>query len=362
MLLLTTLIQIFGLLRVAPWVAAAPTGGGQLQVTIRGGVVYGMIDPETPSVRQFLSIPYAQPPTGRLRFFPPKPFKPFRHWDARSMGPSCMQYLSPVASLYTRDVLEFNVQGANETGTISEDCLTLSVWAPVGNKYRISNLPVFVWIHGGGFQWGGVNTPYQLPPQWIQRTQGHIVVSMNYRLNIFGFPNAEGLEDQNLGLLDQRLAIEWVRDNIAAFGGDPARITLFGESAGAIAVGYYSYAYSENPISRGIILQSGTELMGFDQAPNGSNFNFVAEDVGCGGLGTQERLSCMQRVPAARLEDFVASYEQSGKGSTMGIWAVIDEKTIFSNYTARAGAGQVARLVSGRSIISSCGNFSQPAN
>ncbi|KAM5370897.1 hypothetical protein ACJZ2D_008330 [Fusarium nematophilum] len=269
-------------------------------VRTRGGHVHGTIYPQTPDVQQFLNIPYAQPPVGRLRFSPPRPSKPFERLYATSTGSSCMQYLSSAASIYTRDVLEFNIQGANGTGTISEDCLTLSVWAPIRKKSRASKFPVFVWIHRGGLQWGG-------------------------RLNIFGFPNAEGLEHQNLRLLDQRLAIEWAQDNIAAFGGDPARITLFGESAGATASGYYSYAYPWVPIVRGFIAQSGTEVMGIQQQLAVSNFTFVAENVGCGGLAPRKSLSFW-------------------KTPQIGFRSVVDDKIVFSNYTTRAEAGQGAKI------------------
>ena len=80
---------------------------------------------------------------------------------------------------------------------------------------------------------GGVNIPVQLPSEWVYRSQGHIVVTINYRVNIMGFPNAAGLKTQNVGLRDQRAAVEWVQDNIAPFGGDPTAITLWGQSAGS---------------------------------------------------------------------------------------------------------------------------------
>lgn len=90
---------------------------------------------------------------------------------------------------------------------------------------------------GGGFIIGGIDIPWQMPTSWVERSKSHIIVTINYRVNIFGFPNARGLKDgeQNLGILDERAALEWVRDNIAAFGGDPTRITQWGRSAGALS-------------------------------------------------------------------------------------------------------------------------------
>lgn len=88
---------------------------------------------------------------------------------------------------------------------------------------------------GGGFQTNGILVPGQLPPSWVSRTQSHVVVTINYRMNILGFPDAGGIQDQNVGLLDQRLALEWVRDNIAYFGGDPSRIMIWGQSVSTVS-------------------------------------------------------------------------------------------------------------------------------
>jgi acetylcholinesterase len=92
---------------------------------------------------------------------------------------------------------------------------------------RLTSIKQF-WT-GGGFQTNGILVPGQLPPRWVSRSQSHIVVTINYRMNIMGFPNAAGLTQQNLGLMDQRTSLEWVRDNIEAFGGDPTRIMIWGQ-------------------------------------------------------------------------------------------------------------------------------------
>lgn len=206
---------------------ATPTkrscANADLTVELEAGTVHGKVDAANPDVRQFLGIPYGKPPVGDLRFAPSEPAEPFGALEATALPPSCMQYLTSVAGIWTSEVLQFNQAGLNTTGPQSEDCLKVSVWAPRGAK---KDLPVLLWIYGGSFKFGGTNVPYQIPTQWVQRTKDHIVVAMQYRVNIFGFPNAAGLDDdkQNLGLLDQRLAVEWVRDNIAAFGGDVSRI------------------------------------------------------------------------------------------------------------------------------------------
>jgi len=254
-----------------------PSHDDDLTVQTTSGSVHGKIDSAQPNVRQFLGIPFAQPPLGDLRWVAPQALsQPDAKVEATDIGPSCIQYFNTnSSSVYRNQVLEYNLQGLNRTGDISEDCLKLSVWAPTQGKGRGrggrgkgrgwggkggkgNGLPVFIYFYGGGFSTGGMNVPAQIPTQWVQRTQDHIVMSFNYRVNIFGHPNAPGLEDQNVGLLDQRRAVEWARDNIAAFGGDPERIVIWGQSAGSISVDYYSFVYPEGPIAAGMSLDSGT--------------------------------------------------------------------------------------------------------
>ena len=123
----------------------------------------------------------------------------------------------------------------------SEDCLTLNVWTKpqVGESKKA----VLVWIYGGGFTTGNSdNVAYN--GQYIAQDEDVVLVSFNYRLNVFGFPGTPNAT-QNLGLLDQRLAIEWVRDNIEKFGGDAERITIFGQSAGSASVDYHTFAWAD---------------------------------------------------------------------------------------------------------------------
>lgn len=103
-------------------------------------------------------------------------------------------------------------------GDQDEDCLTVGILAPKTSK---TNLPVVIWVYGGAWIGGGAYTPYYIPSPWVERTQEHIVVALQYRTAIWGFPGSAALREQNLGLLDARAAIEWTYNNIAAFGGDP---------------------------------------------------------------------------------------------------------------------------------------------
>ena len=198
-----------------------------------------------------------------------------------------------------------------------------------------------------------MDVPSQIPTQWIQRSQDHIVMTFNYRVNIFGSPNAPGLEDQNLGLLDQRAAVEWAKENIASFGGDPDRMVIWGQSAGSISVDYYSFQYPEDPIASGMSLDSGTvfsDITSKDKAQ--TNFTFVAENVGCGGFNeSSSLLSCMRGVDGVKINDFIAAYTKSAQKPAISFGPVVDEKTVFSNYTERMLQGKQAKILSYRSFL-----------
>ena len=152
--------------------------------------------------------------------------------------------------------------------------------------------------------------------------------------------------DLNLGLLDQRLGLEWVRSNIASFGGDASRISLWGQSAGAESVDYYNFAYPTDPIVSGLIMDSGTALL-----PSGtsdlthSNFTFVASQFGCGNLSPAAELSCMRNVSSIAIESFLKSYGDNGTQPSISFNPVIDNRTKFANYTARALAKNFTQVV-----------------
>lgn len=162
-----------------------------LDVPTSSGTIHGMIDPLFPDVRQFLGIPYALPPVGPLRWLPPQNLPASASEDdlmATHLTPSCMQYFS-VPGMYSREVLEFNVKGLNgTTAAVSEDCLTLSIWAPTvgdqlrgqSNIHQNTSLPVIIWVHGGGWIFGGQDVPYQLPTNWVERSKSHIVVALKF--------------------------------------------------------------------------------------------------------------------------------------------------------------------------------------
>lgn len=146
-----------------------------LRVDTTVGTVYGLINGTTPNVAQFLGIPFAEPPVGELRWSPPTVKSPVSRIDATSFSPSCPQYESSIPSTYNIDSRGFLIT----PGKTSEDCLTLNIWAPVTTQGNCTQkLPVIVWIYGGSFQTGGGETAYQIPSQWVQRSQSHIVVGI----------------------------------------------------------------------------------------------------------------------------------------------------------------------------------------
>ena len=164
-----------------------------------------------------------------------------------------------------------------------------------------------------------------------------MLTAISYRLNIFGFPG-NPTTPANLGLLDQRMAVEWIRDNIAGFGGDPQRITLFGQSAGAASVDFYSYAWTSDPIVKGIIEESGTAVaLGHvtNSTATGLWFN-VSVSLGCGGAAADPNqvLACMRTQPATAIVSALP-LPTSILDITSKFNPTADEVIVFSNYTGR---------------------------
>lgn len=301
-----------------------------------------------PDVNQWLGVPFAQPPVGSLRFMPPQKLVSSGITNAISYKPICPQQSGdPPKGVFWELVPEFQNRDPQ-----SEDCLYLNIWGPrkpvsVTNsvsekknkkKEKKKLVPVIIWVCGGGFREGGGHAAYQVPDQWIQRTQTHMVVAFNYRLNLFGFPGADGLNGaRNPGLMDIRMAVEWLRDNVASFGGDPKRMVLYGQSAGANAVWSYGYSYPENPIVSGLIASSGG-INAINPTTN-SAFHDLAQGVGCADLGAKEELECVQRVDWQELKRVVLKENYSFRPIADGI-------TYFANHTERLEKGLIAKVVS----------------
>ena len=196
---------------------------------------------------EFLGIPFAEPPVGKLRFQPPVPVSPWSDVrEAFSDGPVCIQEIGP--SL-----------GANYANLkASEDCLTLNIFTNSIGTQRKAPKAVMLWIHGGGYTTGSKDQ-YRM-----QRLvdEDIVYVAINYRLSALGFMSfGNDLVSGNMGLRDQHLAIQWVRANIHLFGGDPDKITIFGESAGGGAVHSQVLSPANRGLLAGAIAQSGNSLL-----------------------------------------------------------------------------------------------------
>ncbi|KAF4451264.1 chlorogenic acid esterase precursor [Fusarium austroafricanum] len=329
------------------------------------GTFTGLIDPKFPHTRQWRSIPFAEPPVASRRWLPPQklPQNPDQHRYSAKFPPSCPQFVSAVESYWnlplTKGNLIYNGAQNDTSGLVgeatSEDCLHLAIWRPTSEAPE-GGFPVAFFMTGGGFVQGGVDLPWQNPESWVERSQSHIVVSVNYRVGIFGFPNARGLAngERNLGILDQRAALEWVHENIAAFGGNPKRIMQWGRSAGGMSADIHAYAWHEDPIAESYYMESG-EVFSISSVlqvrdSTYSNFSFVARHIGCGspcGKDCEDEdgkaeLDCMRQVSMAQIVNFVGQYGDQGESPPLTFSLTVDDVIYFSNYKARAESGKIA--------------------
>jgi len=296
-------------------VASPASGGANPVVRIDSGLIGGA---SAAGVNSFLGLPYAAPPTGKLRWRPPQPASSWSGVrDATHFGASCPQALTANPFL--------------PPGTISEDCLNLNVYTPTLRSDSDSDRPVLVWIHGGGLvQDGGRNYDGTKLAE-----AGTVVVTINYRLGALGFLAHPALASHgaagNYGLMDQQAALRWVQRNIARFGGDPHNVTIAGQSAGGLSV----LAQMVSPGARGLfqkaIVQSGTFALNQQPLPtaeaSGEKF---AQSVGC----TDQTAACLRSVPVS---DLVAKFGVEIPG-------VVDGSVLTQPIGTALARGQFARV------------------
>lgn len=309
---------VAGLLPIAGAVPAqntqAKAQAGLVNVTIPSGIIIGSTDN---GVESFRGIPYADPPTGDLRFRPPVRLSThLGEFDATKKPVACHQgpiygpfadTQNAVATLTEIGVASSvfkNIAGDTPT-EFDEDCLIINVQRPEGVKAG-ANLPVLFWIYGGGFV-GGSTPPFDgknLIATGVQLNQSFVFVSVNYRVGGWGFMPGEEIYREgsgNAGLRDQRMGLEWVADNIAKFGGNPKRVVIWGESAGAISVFDQLVLYNGNAtykgkeLFHGAIMNSGTALPTDPlYGPKGKAiYKAVIEKAGCEGK-PEGSLKCLR--------------------------------------------------------------------
>jgi para-nitrobenzyl esterase len=311
-------------LTAAVLAAAAPAQAAQPRARIAGGIVEGRV--EEGGVRAFKGIPFAAPPVGALRWKAPQPAK---RWNgvrqAAAFGPRCMQ-----RALFADMVFRSN--------GVSEDCLYLNVWTPA--KKAGEKLPVLVYFYGGGFMAGDGSEPRYDGASMAR--QGIVALTVNYRLGVFGFMAHPELTAEsphkasgNYGLLDQAAALQWVRRNIAAFGGDPKRVAIAGESAGSYSVS----AQMASPLARdliaGAIGESGS-LLGLGPVPTLAQAE--AEGQRFAERAGAPTLAQLRALPAAKLLEATA-----GPG-TPRFSAVVDGYFLPQSPLAIYRSGQQARV------------------
>ena len=278
-------------------------------VAVTGGVVRGVVgEPEQPALRQYHGIPYAAPPVGERRWAPPAPVVPWNGvLDASAPGPVCIQRTHSGVAFY-------DPPAGAALPPQSEDCLTLNVWTEA--RHVEERRPVMVWIHGGGLQAGSGS----MHSGRLLAEAGAVLVTINYRLGRFGFLAHPELSagspagtSGNQGYRDQIQALKWVRANIAAFGGDPGNVTIFGESAGAYSVS----VLQASPLARGLfhraVGQSGGAFHPMAHRTSAKTYIPSSESVGLefadALLAGQEdtSLAAMRRTPAERILEVAES-------------------------------------------------------
>ncbi|KAH9475726.1 Lipase 1 [Psilocybe cubensis] len=281
---------------------AATSPGSDPIVKLNYGAFQGSV---VGNVESFLGMPFAAPPVGNLRFAPPHPPVAFRGvHQATTFGAACFQQAAN-ASVFPGSLVP-TIAGLISTGApnpsvISEDCLFINVVRPVGTQPG-KKLPVVFWIYGGGFQNGDTSLypGSNIVSRSIALNEPVVYVSANYRLSALGWLASKEVQAAglgNIGLRDQRFALKWVQKYITAFGGDPRRVTIWGESAGALSVGTHLIINDGNPegLFHAAVMQSGSPYLMLDIADKQPIFDQLVANSGC--TGSPDPIACMRAVP-----------------------------------------------------------------
>ncbi|XP_059120206.1 acylcarnitine hydrolase-like isoform X2 [Peromyscus eremicus] len=238
-------------------------------------------------VHTFLGIPFAKPPVGPLRFAPPEPPEPWNGVrDGTSHPAMCLQNITVMNS-----VAEIMFKGSPPLLSMSEDCLYLNIYSPV-HASEGSNLPVMVWIHGGGLALGLASV---YDGSKLAAIEDIMVVTIQYRLGVLGyFSTGDEHARGNWGYLDQVAALRWVQQNIAHFGGNPDRVTIFGESAGATSVSSLVLSPMSKGLFHGAIMESGVATMPGFVSQSEVVYTMVANLSGCNQMDSESMVGCLR--------------------------------------------------------------------
>jgi para-nitrobenzyl esterase len=268
-----------------PASAIAETSAGKVRGFVRNGIV------------TFKGIPYGASTAGEARFQPPAPPTPWTQVRATmSYGPVCPQ---PVRTGWLSDRTAFLYDW--DDGFAGEDCLRLNVWTPAAEDR--GKRPVMVWLHGGGYEAGSSQELPSYDGENLSRRGDVVVVSINHRLNVFGYLNMAAVGGEkyarsiNVGMLDIVAALQWVRDNVARFGGDPANVTVFGQSGGGAKVSTLMAMPSAQGLFHKAIVQSGSQLHLASAEASATQAAEVLKELQAQGVGKEQ----LTQLPAARL-------------------------------------------------------------
>ncbi len=313
---------------------ALPAAAQDRMVKVESGELAGT---EEAGVVRFLGIPYAAPPVGERRWAAPAAPLPWAgSREAKAQGPGCMQAITPDGfGPWTREYIA--------PPPVSEDCLTLNIWAPAEHDGR--PLPVMLWIHGGAFMAGSNAVPIYDGSELAKR--GIIVVSINYRLGVFGFAAFRDLAGDpgggaNFGLQDMLAALRWTQRNIASFGGDPAAVTVAGQSAGAMSVHMLLVSPQADGLFARAIAQSG-----IIEAPLPDRTEADRRGADLLARAKLADVAALRRLPAGRIMALLDGAPLAGTGSVGGtplLGPVVDGSILPGQVAALEAAGRARTL------------------
>jgi para-nitrobenzyl esterase len=302
------------------WLPTTPSHAAD-QVRTTAGLLEGAASADG-MIRVFKGVPYAAPPVGPLRWKPPQPAIPWNGVrQAKAFGPHAVQG-SEFSGIFV-----FRDPGP------SEDCLTLNLWIPANGSP--DQLPVMIWIHGGSFKRGG--SSQALYDGEALARKGVLVVTFNYRLGAFGFLAHPELSKEstygasgNYGLMDQIAVLKWVKENIAAFGGDPGRVTIFGESAGATAVCMLMVSPQAQGLFQRAIGESGTALFSQEDGALGMSSPVRLEAAGV-AFASALGVTTLAEMRLKSAEEVLAA---AGKPESIDFVPILDGQVLPTNSQA----------------------------
>jgi len=299
------------------------------RVKVQGGTLEGTVGRD-PAIRRFGAVPFAAPPVGNLRWQAPQPVVPWKGVrKADQFGAHCTQGRVFDDIIFRND-------------TMSEDCLSLTVWTPA--KSAREHLPVYVWFHGGGFAAGAGDEPRYDGESFAKH--GIVVVNVNYRLGVFGFFAHPELTQEsphkasgNYGMLDQVAALQWVQKNIKAFGGDPRKVTIGGESAGSLSVS----GLMASPLSRNLFQQAIGESGAFFGMTGGRGAMNLAESEKRGAeFAASAGAKSLAELRAKSADELLKASMKAGGG--FNFWPNVDGYFLPTDVPSIYAQGQQSNI------------------